>query len=346
MRTASIPILAASLLGCAAETVAPPPAAPVNWRSLDVSSAAPAVPPGPTTKERAIAEAYTAALASPTPSMLARLLDENVHFASPGRSDARGRDQVIRAHDVLFGAFDDRKTAVSRVWRTESTQAVEWTLSGVQSREWMSVPAKHKSVVIKGVTLLWTKDDGTVTDVHVYFDAAVVKAQLGVGPKELQALAPPPWPPRDRGETAPQVFEEAKSPEEAANLATVRASLDALEGNSEAAFLATMTDDIEVYSLEQARPARGKDEARAYFKTMHKAIGQLDTTVESSSSAGDFVVVEYAIAGEQLGPLGFVPRSRERVIWLDVVDVVQMREARMARIWRYSNPDALTADAR
>lgn len=340
-------LIPASLLGCSAETVSPPPAAPINWRAFDVTSAAAPIVMGPTAKERAVTDAYAAALASPTLRMLVPLFDENVHFAFPGRSDLRGRDQVLRAHEVLFGAFDDRKTAVSRVWRTESTQAIEWTMSGVQTHEWMGVPAKHKPVVLQGVTLLWTQDDGTVSDVHVYFDAAVGKAHLGVGPKELQALAPPPWPPAGRNESAgPEAFEQAKSPEEIANLAIVRAALDALEGNEEAAFLATMTDDVEVYTREYARPLRGKDDARAHFKRMRKAIGQLDTTVESAWSVGSFVIVEYVIAGEQLGAMGFVPHSRDRAIRLDVVDVVEMREGRMARIWRYTNPDALTTDAR
>jgi hypothetical protein len=56
---------------------------------------------------------------------------------------------------------------------------VEWTLTGTQARDWMGVPATHKSAGVKGLTLLWTKDDGSIIDVHVYFDVAAVQAQLG-----------------------------------------------------------------------------------------------------------------------------------------------------------------------
>ena len=310
-----------------------PPQAPIDWGAFDASTSARPPANVATAKERAVAEGYAAALESPAFAKLGPLLDEDVHFAFPGVDDAHGREAVVHAHDVLFGAFDQRSVATSRVWRTASEQTVEWTFSAQQAKDWMGVPASHKTATFRGLTLLWTKDDGSITDVHVYFDAAVVKAQLGVGPKDLLALPAPPIP-----KGPPQVYEQAGSPDEKNNVDISHASLDALEKNQEAAFVDLRTDDVEVYSTERAQPGHGKDESRAYFKAMHKAVGQLDTTVDNAWGVGQFAVVEYFLAGEQIAPFFWVPAQRDKVIRLQIAQVEEIRAGKIARVWRYENP--------
>ena len=323
----------AFLAACSSETVAQPPPAPIDWRSLQARPTFDSGPPAPTAKERAVAESYTAALESPDLAQIAPRLDDDARLAFPGMTDAHGRDAVVRAHAVLFGPFDQRKFTTSRVWRTDSEQSVEWTMTGTQARDWMGVAATRKPATFKGLTLLWTKDDGTITDVHVYFDVAVVKAQLGVGPKELSTLAPPSAAPAG----APEIFEQTGSIDEKNNVAVVHGALDALENNELSAYLGSMTDDVEIYTSERAQPMRGKDATLAYYKSMHKAIGQLDTTVINAWGIAQFAVVEHDIAGEQLGPIGWVPAQRDKVVRLHVVDVAQLQGGKIARVWRYDN---------
>jgi ketosteroid isomerase-like protein len=330
-----IPRMALLAVACSSEMVTQPPPPPVDWRSFQLRAVPDAGSSGPTARERAVAEAYAGALAAPGLQKLGPQLDEDVHFAFPGKDDAHGRESVVRAHDLLFGAFDRRAVATTRVWRTANAQSVEWAMTGVHAREWMGVSPTEKPVAFKGVTLLWTKDDGSITDVHVYFDVAIVRAQLGAGPKGL--LRPPAPPPAPKETAEPQVFEQTGSPDEKNNVAVVRTAFDALENHDLAAYLAAMTDDIEVHTLEQAQPMRGKDDLRAYFAAMHRAIGQLDTTIDNAWGIAGFAVVEYDIAGEQLGPIGWIVQ-RDKVIRLHVVDVVELRESKIARVWRYDNP--------
>jgi steroid delta-isomerase-like uncharacterized protein len=325
------------LVACSTETVAQPPPAPVNWESF----ARPVADAGTdevSAKERALAQEYTKALGAPGFAGLAALLDDDAHFSFPGMEDAHGRDSVARAHEVLFSAFDGRRFVNSRVWRTANEQTAEWTMTGVQTKDWKEVPASQKPVVISGLTLLWTKDDGTISDCHVYFDVAAVKAQLGAGPKALAGLAAPPAP-----TGATQVVDQTGH--DGDNTAIVKTALDALENSNEAAYLASFADHIELHTLERADPARGKDDAaRAYFKSMHKAIGQLDTTVDNGWSVGPFAIVEYSIAGEQLAPIGWVPVQKEpHVARLQVADVAEIRDGKIARIWRYDNPSQILA---
>jgi ketosteroid isomerase-like protein len=335
MRTdLTIAALASLLVACSTtETVAPPPRPPVDWRSLDVRVVPDAGSNGATAKERAVTDAYADALRSPGFARLASRLDDDARLSFPGREDARGRDAVVRAHDALLGAFDERTVATTRIWATESTQVVEWSIAGIQARDFLGVAPTRRPVGFRGITLLGTKDDGSITDVRVYFDVAAVKGQLGVGPKELVGL-----PLAAPATTAPMVVEQTGSPDERTNVDLARAVLDALENDDLVAYENAVANDVEVFTLERAQPARGKEEARAYFKAMHKAIGQLDTTTINGWGFPGFAIVEYEIAGDQLGPLGWVPAQRDRVVRLHVVDVVEVRDAKIARVWRFENP--------
>jgi ketosteroid isomerase-like protein len=325
--------------GCPSETVGPPPEPPVNWQSFDAGPKKGVGLAAATLRERAVPDAYTAALASADFAALIRLTDDDAHFTFPGMEDAHGPDAIVRVHQRLLGAFDQRKVTMSRVWRTSSEQTVEWTLTGIQARDWMGIKASQKPVTIKGVTLIWTKDDGSVTDLHLYFDVAVVKAQLGVGPKDLVSAAQAAAPSGNAGPPATaEVFEQASSAAEQGNIAVARAALDALEKNDLAAYQGTMADDVEVSTLERAQPWRGKADAGSYFKAMHKSLGQLDTTVTDSWGVGAFAVLEYTIAGEQLGPFGWIPAQRDKTVLFHIVDIVEVTAGKIAHVWRYDNP--------
>jgi hypothetical protein len=321
----------ALVVACSGETALQPPTPPVNWHSFS----RPVVDAGansPTAKESTLAQQYADALASPGFGLLGHLLDSDAQFMFPGPSmdSVQGRDAVVQAHTALFGAFDRRRFVLSRILRTATEQCVEWTMSGVQQRDWMGVAATERPISIKGATLLWTKDDGTLSDVHVYFDVAAVKALLGAGPRELEGLAAPAMP------TGPAQITEA-SGQQPDNAAIVRTARDAFDTDDENAFVATMTDDVAVYSLDRDEPRRGREERRAYFRAMIKAIAQLDTTITSSTSVGPYAIVEYSLTGEQLAPIGWVPLLRNRVVKLHLLEVAEIENAKIAKVWRYEN---------
>ncbi len=320
---------AALLTACSSERVEAPPPVPANWSSL--ARPQPVATHAPTAKERATAETYIAALANPQLVSMKPLFDATTNHAAFGHKDARGTDNVVALHEQLFGAFDQRKTSVSREWRTDEMQTVEWTLTGVQARDWLGVPAAQKPMTMRGITILWTNDDGTITDAHIFFNVASVKAQLGVGPKDLQErvasllTAPPSAPP----------VEKQGTETERTNKQVVHAKLDALEDRKEAAFYDAFTDDTVIESLTAA-PVHGRDELKAYYKNLHKTIGQLDTTVANNWGIGDFVITEYTISGERLG--GGDPNA-DHSVRMYIVDVSEMRDGKIAHVWRYDGAD-------
>jgi len=323
---------------CASENVPIPRAAPVHW-TASAPQAAPS-PVVPTQRERALAQAYAAAMASPQFAALGPLLDDDARFVF-GAHDKRGRAGVIKEFDDLFGGFDNRRLLTRRCWLTDSTQpinaqAIEWTMTGVQMRTSLGVAPTGKPVTIHGLTLLWTTDDGIISEGHVYFDEDVVKAQLGAGPVALRHLTTPAAP------TGPaQVLERTGAAEEKANVATFRAMLQALEDNQESAYLATMTEDVSLFTLDAGEPVRGQGEARSYFKTVRKAIRQVDTVVENAWGVGSFAIVEYSITGLQVAPLPriAVPAGGAlHPLYARFADVAEIHGGKIARIWRYSDP--------
>jgi steroid delta-isomerase-like uncharacterized protein len=324
--------MAASALvpACASETVAMPPAAPVHWQAAESRPPSPVVP---TQRERAVAKGYAAALASPSFEKLGAMLSDDVHFLF-GERDARGRERVVKSHQDLFGAFDNRQLTISRVWLTDSTQllnsqAFEWTMTGIQARGWMGAAATGKSVVIRGLTLLWTDDDGVISEIHVYFDEEAVKAELTGG----QAPAPV-------AATAPQVLEYGGTKEEAANVAVARGALQALEDDKESAFVSSMSDDLDVVTPGTSETVRGKSGARSYFKSTRKSIRQLDTIVQNAWGVGSFVVVEYALAGLQTASSRRQGGSADGALHplqVHYVDIAELRSGTIARIWRYAD---------
>jgi hypothetical protein len=323
---------------CSSENASSPPPSPVDWHAFDVPHGPRAATTGPTAQERAAAEGYISDLAAPGFGALASRLTSYGHFIFPGVPDSRGPEKVLKSHEALLGAFDKRAIVTSRVWRTDSEQTVEWTMTGVQTKDWMGVPATNKPVVIKGVALLFTKDEGVLEDILMIFDVAAVKAQLGAGPRELAGNPAPAVP------TGPtQALDQTHSPEEARDVPVARAPIDALEGTSDAAYLASFADDAQVDTLQRAAPLRGKEELKAYFKAIRKAIGQLDTTVDNAWPVGPFVVVEYSIAGEQLGPIAWIPAQHDRVLRMRVVDIAEIHDGKIAHVWRYDNPSEILA---
>jgi len=323
-------VLLLALLGCPSESVDPPPAVPADWKAINEP---PVAKKGLTISESAIAEAYVVALASPKLSGLVPLFDEISHIAF-GHHDARGRDKVIEVHETLFGAFEQRKVVLTRAWRTDDAQVVEWVLTGVHEHDWMAIPATHKPVVIRGVTFVWTQDVGTVMDAHVYFSIPVVKAELGVGPKELidyVASLPPP------SMTPGTPVDQDKAPAEKQNEKVVRDMLDNFENKREADFMAAYADNVEVETLSHGKTTK-KDDIRSYYRSMHKMIGQLDTTVISEWGVAQYAIVEYHVDGEQLGSIGWIPAQRDRAIRFEIVDICEIRDGKIARVWRYDNP--------
>jgi ketosteroid isomerase-like protein len=324
---------------CSPDPVAARPSPPVDWRSFSDAGRENLSKPAPNVPQRQDADDYVAVLQSPQFSQLAARLDPDAHGSFMGSGDVYGRDKVVRLHELLFGAFDERAVVAARVLSTPSTQSIEWTLVGLQARDWMTIPPTHKRVAFNGITLLWTKDDGTIADVHIYFDAAVVKGQLGVGPKTLRDLPPP------RQTAGEQRLRQMGTSVEMENVEVVRAELGALEAKDEGAYLSRIADNVEIDTLERSGPIRGKLGAKKYYTALDHAIAQLTATIDHVWGIEACAVVEYSFSGLKRGPMNGVPMmDNPQVVELNIVDVVELSDGRILRIRRYDGASEAVVD--
>jgi ketosteroid isomerase-like protein len=233
----------------------------------------------------------------------------------------RGREEVVRAHEALLGAFNDRKFVPNRLLRAGASRMVEWTMTGTRG-------AAHEPVAIRGLTLLWTTESGLISDVHLYFNEPVAPgAEEGAG---LQDGPPGP----SLAAPLPEI-EQQRTQEEDSNVAVLRAGLRALTDGSERAYLATLESDVQVTQVE-SEPSNGLAPARAWFRAMHDAIAYLSASVENAWGIGPMVVIEYHIVGERRRRISRVPEEPE-LITIAVIEVAEMRHGRIARVWRYGD---------
>jgi hypothetical protein len=318
--------LAFVLAACGAEAVSRPPEAPYDRASLEAPAAPIDAPSASATKkEHEIADNYLAALAADA-SALGPVLSDDVHFTLAGlvTTDAIGRRDVIAAHDKLFGHFEHKRFVASRVLVTSDTQSIEWTLTAQDK-------TTGKPIGVRGLALVTTKDDGTIRDIHLCFDQGILQAQLTGAPKELAKLplATPPPGPREDGE-------QTNSQEEAANVKVFAAAIDALD-NNEAGFAAAFADSVDVSTLRSVTPMVGKKHVLAYYRTMHATIDGLDATIDNRWGVGKYAIVEYHVVGRQRAKYEYVP-VKDPVIKLYFLEIAELRDGKVARLWRYDNP--------
>jgi predicted ester cyclase len=342
--------LVCALSACGSAAVDQPGPAPVDPRLFQDASARPAAHVA-TAEEigRAERDAITAVMTGLAVDGFAAslpLLDPEGNFSFPGLSEATDRDGAVKVLGDLFGAFSGRKFALGRYWQTPQATIVEWSMTGVQSGEWMGIKPAGKPVNIRGVAIFWfdllsmprsaSETKGPITNTHFYFDVGAVMAELGAGPKGVE-------PPAANPTLSTDVFTSAGGEVEKHDVAVVNASWDAFESKNEAGYLAPIADDIEVFRLDRASPERGKAERRKFFKWAAGGIGSLSQTPSDAWGVGPYVVEEYSLAGVHSGKLTDAPASGH-ALRLHYLDIDELKDGKIARTWTYGNSMELLAE--
>jgi ketosteroid isomerase-like protein len=264
-------------------------------------------------------------------------LDPEGNLSFPGLSEATDRDGAVKVLADLFGAFSGRAFTLGRIWQAPHALTVEWTMSGVQAREWMGVKPTQKPVSIRGLALYWFDQNGLVSDTHLYFDVGATLAELGAAPKGIEAPLPLSGAPQT------SVVVATGSDEEKKNLALVNASWDAFEAKNEAGYLAPLADDIEVFRLDRANPEKGKADRKKFFKWAANGIGSLSQTPLNDWGIGSFVVEEYTLTGVHSGRLTDTAPSGH-ALRLHYVDIDELKDGKVVRTWTYGNSLELYAE--
>jgi ketosteroid isomerase-like protein len=340
LRGSLLPLVCA-LSACGSAAVDAPGPAPVDPRLYEDASARPvahvATPAEVALAERDAVAAVMNGLSVDGFAASIPLLDPDGNFSFPGLSEATDRDGAVVVLGNLFGAFSGRKFTLGRYFQAPQAVIAEWTMSGVQSTDWMGIKAAQRPVTIHGLGLFWFDSKGRVSDTHFYFDVGVVMAELGAGPKGVEP------PSATAAAMATGVVTATGSEAEKHDVDVVNASWDAFEAKNEAGYLAPMADDIEVFRLGRANAERGKAERRKFFRWAAGGIGSLSQTPLNAWGIGSFVVEEYSLAGVHSGRLTDSPPSGH-ALRLHYVDIDELRDGKIVRMWVYGNSMELLAE--
>jgi ketosteroid isomerase-like protein len=322
----------AVLSGCGSAAVDTPAAAPVDPRLFqDASVRAPPHVKTPEEVQQAERESAIAVLSGYAQDDFKESiprLDPEGNLSFPGLSEATDRDGALKVLAELFSAFSGRTFTVGRTWQPPHVVIVEWTMAGVQARDWMGVKATQKPVSIRGLALFWFDQNELVSDTHLYFDVGATLAELGAAPKGVEAPGPIPQ--------ATTVVAGPGTDAGKQNVTLVNASWDAFESKTEAGYLAPLADDIEVFRLDRAAVERGKAERKKFFRWAAAGIGSLSQTPLNAWGVGSFVIEEYSLTGVHSGKLTDTPPSGH-ALRLHYVDVDELKDGKVVRTWTFGN---------
>jgi steroid delta-isomerase-like uncharacterized protein len=128
---------------------------------------------------------YLAAWDTHTAAAVGDFMDEDVDFEDlPLGQKLQGRkevEQFVEQFDQTFSS-DYRFTLVTE-FVTDSTMALEWTVSGTHDRTSPALPATGKPFNIRGATIARLRN-GKITYNRDYADMAAFLRQIGVLPSD------------------------------------------------------------------------------------------------------------------------------------------------------------------
>ena len=335
----SVAALAASLLlvACAAESPpvvpsrpqtppqVPPPPAPT---ATDTPPPAPSPTLSTADAAKLALPGYFEALSQHDAKRYAGFFTEDGVLTTPGGPPAKGRAEITAAVQKTFDAFSSLKVAPTRVLLKGDVVVAEWALTGTHSGDYLGVKPTEKPVGVVGVTVLvFEPGTGLVKEAHRYSDQGTLLSQIGASKTKARAIP--------LLSSSPEWKVASGTPAEERAEAVWRRVLAAIEAKNETDYIALHEDDVAYDDLTQPVGMRGQTDARRWLKEFGVQVP--DAKVEATGVWGvdDYVVSELILRGTHA--------ASKKPIVLHSVDVVQMKDGKVARGFSYGDKQELTA---
>jgi predicted ester cyclase len=231
-----------------------------------------------------------------------------------------GRDAIVAEYQRWLDGMKDLKFQVGRVFQNGDVVVAEWAFSGTHTGDFLGVKATQSPVGAAGASVLTFDAGGHVVAEGRFFDIATIRKQDDKHAKAGSFRAPPPLP----VSVEPHVAKTA--PDGEAQLAVARALYAALDGDREADALALESDEVAIDDFAWPRPLKGKQGARTLFDEYESAMPN------ASSTTTMFAADDYVIATRT------ARTTKKRPSAEHFVDVLEIRDGKIARVWSWSNP--------
>ena len=340
----SLPLLSLMLVACGGasdeapppQPPAPPPAAPAP-APADTTPAPTAdttPPPAPKPPMADMQKAIVAGFASTfgDAAKFAALYAPDAGYWEPGSPEVKGRDAIQANNQKLFDALTNEKLAITRVWAKGSSMAVEWVVTGTQSKDFMGIPGSDKPFGVTGASVISVNDDGLIAKEHAYWDVDTYAAQV-TGKGKARAVVDAP--------TAPTEWHWAKSDAtEDANVAAInKQNADWSKPDAKAA-LAPFADDAVLVDLTSPKPSSGKKDMVTAATAFLKAIPDFKTNGSNVIGVEDFSIDEYESTGTFKNDIAtpmWKQKASKKPIDTHGLDVYQWKDGKIVKTWSWSN---------
>jgi predicted ester cyclase len=193
------------------------------------------------------------------------------------------------------------------------------------------MPATNKKVGMLLFHKLTIDDANRATEEWAYMDPNTMMGQLGA----LPPGAPPVRPAMDKGlDGAPIVVVTADDAKEKTNLENAKKAVDAINaGKTADAMALTLPDGVESDQSSE-KDITGTKNIEASMKMWFGAFKDAKISVDSAYAAGDYVIHLGKFTGTNDKDLGKMKKTGKTVA-LDYAEVFQMKEGKVAQIWRF-----------
>jgi ketosteroid isomerase-like protein len=238
-----------------------------------------------------------------------------------GSGEIKGRDAIEQYEVELLREFPGARLAFYSVWQSGIHAVVHY---GVNGRTPGGQAMGHE-----GLLFYRFHASGLIGEEHRYLDSLTPMAQMGVF-GAIQARAIPTLP------TELKAYVDRHSYDEEKNVATVRASIAALDSKNEGAFLATIAEDSVLDELIYPQPYVGKHNAKAWFATWSGAVPDASTEITAIFGVGEFVLLKSVVRGTLKGPLGrLAPSNKQFTVHRGAI--VRLKDGKLTQISAFMN---------
>jgi hypothetical protein len=329
------------LAACGGETPAPQPA--------------PAPPPPPPATASATASADTTPPPPPPKPVLSEVIPQAIkglfeafNAQDQARAATYEADQIALyfygslrggethgkadvAKRVAATSFPDSKVVPTRIWFKGNVAVVEFTFTGLFSRDAGDIKATNKPMGTKRAGVYVFDDDGLVKEERIYADIAAMRAQMR-GDKGAPAAEPTPT-------ADPEAHVAKGTPDEDKLVDWARKIDDTFSTDDVRQASALLADDVQ-YDAWGVASLKGKKDVSKALQAFFKAFPDQKWAPTNVWGIDGYVVIEHVFTGTQKGPFGLVAKPTGKPItgehflsiWQPTPD------GKLAHVWNYANP--------
>ncbi|MEJ7728963.1 MAG: ester cyclase [Polyangiaceae bacterium] len=316
--------------GASDEVMPPPPPPPPPEAPPPPPPVAPAPPPAPPPKvdpTQAIL-AYVQAFNGGQLEQASQPFADDAQWASAGSlvKPATGRAEIVAGWKELRDVFAIN-VAVRRLFVSDNLWVAQGTLTGSHVGDFEGFKATNKPVGTEHVHIGWI-ENGRIKRLMSMSNGGAFMTQIGF----LKGTAPPVPPVPG----APEVVQAGGDPK---NVATYDALTAAWDKGDFAAWSAMLTPDATLIDRATDASVTG-DKLKAAFGTATKSFTEVKRDMRSFA-AGNYVVSHGMINGTHAGPYAGKaqkPAKPPATVSMHAVEVVQLKDGKVASIERYTNP--------